>query len=278
MALDASHGEPAIILGMVRAMREAGELGEEPAVAGICADALALPFPEASFDVVVASEVLEHLVEDDKAIAELLRVLRPGGRLALSVPRRGPERVNWALSREYHEVRGGHVRIYRRRELEGALAAAGFRLLARRYRHGLHAPYWWLRCAVGVTREDHPLVSLYHRLLVWDIVARPRLPRAIDALLNPLIGKSLVLYLERRASVRGTHRRPRDLVSSILAGQCPSGMICWFPGGHADPWNHVEGGDGARSRGRERSGLGGLYLPCSPSQRRRRELARLHRC
>ncbi len=181
---------------------ETGELGEEPAClpGSVRGRTRRLPFPEASFDVVVRSRrSSEHLVEDDKAIAELLRVLRPGGRLALSVPRRGPERVNWALSREYHEVRGGHVRIYRRRELEGTLAAAGFRLLARRYRHGLHAPYWWLRCAVGVTREDHPLVSLYHRLLVWDIVARPRLTRAIDTLLNPLIGKSLVLYLERPA-------------------------------------------------------------------------------
>jgi SAM-dependent methyltransferase len=199
VALDSSDDESQTVAGMVLAMREAGELAEQPFAAALCGDALALPFATGSFDIVVASEVLEHLPNDRAAIGEVVRVLRPGGRLALSVPRRGPERVNWALSQEYHEVEGGHVRIYRRRALEALLTEAGLRLLGRTYRHGLHSPYWWLRCAVGVAREDHRLVSWYHRFLVWDIVRRPLLTRALDALLNPLIGKSLVLYLERPA-------------------------------------------------------------------------------
>jgi SAM-dependent methyltransferase len=169
-----------------------------PACAALSADALFLPFADASFDLVVASEVLEHLVDDRGAIAELTRVLRPDGRVAISVPRAGPEGLNWALSRQYHEVDGGHVRIYRRRQLLGRLEAAGLRLVRSRHRHALHSPYWWLRCAVGVSREDQRLVATYHRFLVWDIERRPRLTRALEALLNPLIGKSLVLYLERR--------------------------------------------------------------------------------
>ena len=58
-------------------------------------------------------------------MAELARVLRPGGTLAVTVPRWFPERVCWALAEEYHApaVPGGHVRIYRRRRL----AAAGGR-------------------------------------------------------------------------------------------------------------------------------------------------------
>ena len=72
-----------------------------------------LPFADGTFDRVIASEVLEHIPDDGAAMAELARVLRPGGTMAVTVPRCGPEAVNWALSDEYHDVPGGHVRIYR---------------------------------------------------------------------------------------------------------------------------------------------------------------------
>ena len=55
------------------------------------------------------------------AIAEAVRVLRPAGTLAVTVPRWWPERVCWALSDAYHQVEGGHVRIYQRRQLLGRL-------------------------------------------------------------------------------------------------------------------------------------------------------------
>ena len=51
------------------------------------------------------------------------RVLRPGGTLAVTVPRWWPERICWALSDAYHEVEGGHIRIYRRRQLLARLRA-----------------------------------------------------------------------------------------------------------------------------------------------------------
>ena len=75
---------------------------------------LRLPFADGTFDRVIASEVLEHIPDDAAAMAELARVLRPGGTMAVTVPRCGPEVVNWVLSDEYHDVPGGHVRIYRR--------------------------------------------------------------------------------------------------------------------------------------------------------------------
>ena len=59
--------------------------------------------------------------------------------------------------------------------------------------------YWWLRCAVGPAREDHRLVRAYRRLLEWEIVRAPRVMRALERLLAPLIGKSYVLYAERPA-------------------------------------------------------------------------------
>ena len=88
-------------------------------------DALHLPFADGAFDRVIASEVLEHIPDDVAAMAELARVLRPGGTMAVTVPRCGPELVNWALSDEYHDEPGGHVRIYRRSPLSARLQRAG---------------------------------------------------------------------------------------------------------------------------------------------------------
>jgi len=160
-------------------------------------DGLALPFADATFDRVIAAEVLEHVEDDRAAIAELVRVLRPGGRLAATVPRWFPERVCWALADDYHApaVEGGHVRIYRRRQLEARLRGAGLRVLGHHhYAHALHSPYWWLKCAVGVNDDGHPWVQRYHGFLVRDIFSPRPSVRRLERALNPVAGKSLVVY------------------------------------------------------------------------------------
>ena len=159
-------------------------------------DGLALPFPTASFDRIIAAEILEHVDDDLPAMAELVRVLKPGGRLAVTVPRWFPEQVCWALTADYHApaVPGGHVRIYGRRQLIRRLQAAGLTVLGGHHAHALHSPYWWLKCAVGVSDDEHPLVRRYHEFLVRDIM-RPRPSvRRLEQALNPIVGKSLVVY------------------------------------------------------------------------------------
>ncbi len=197
IAFDQDGDELAGVLDLFGAMRDAGEVptGAEADIKQ--GDALSLPFADGEFDRVVAAEVLEHIPDDTTAIAELARVLRPGGTIAVTVPRWLPERVCWALSDAYHEVEGGHVRIYTGDQLVGRLEDAGLVFEGRDHVHGLHAPYWWIKCAVGVTKDQHPLVRAYHRLLVWDIMKKPLATRLAERALNPLIGKSLVLYLRK---------------------------------------------------------------------------------
>lgn len=200
VALDAAPAELAPVKAMCAAMQAEGEAPDSGGATAVGADALRLPFADASFDCVIAAEVLEHVADDRLALGELARVLRPGGTLALSVPRAGPEALNWALSAEYHGVEGGHVRIYRLIQLLARLTASGFVPRARHHAHGLHTPYWWLRCLVGVARDHQPVVATYHRFLVWDLVEKPAWTRRLEAVLNPIIGKSLVLYCTRTAA------------------------------------------------------------------------------
>jgi SAM-dependent methyltransferase len=161
------------------------------------ADATRLPFRDASFDLVICSEVLEHVPDNHAAVAELVRVLKPGKDLVVSVPRYLPERICWALSEDYHNEPGGHIRIYRKKEIKGLLESAGLRCWGVHYKHGLHAPYWWLKCLVGHKNESNGFVNLYKKFLEWDIIEHPALTRGLEWMLNPLIAKSVVFYLRK---------------------------------------------------------------------------------
>ncbi len=156
-----------------------------------------LPFPDASFDCIIAAEVLEHLHRDDEALAEIERVLKPDGVLAVSVPRFWPEAVCWTLSEQYRDSPGGHVRIYAPGELPVKLARAGFRVFDSHFAHGLHSPYWWLKCWFGVDAEPNWIVSAYHKLLVWEMFDKPLALRLAASVLDPLAGKSEVFYARK---------------------------------------------------------------------------------
>jgi SAM-dependent methyltransferase len=196
VALDQNVADLADVEEMVAAMAAEGEIKPPAGPVTLEADALALPFEDGHFDRVIASEILEHIPDDTAAIAEIARVVRPGGTVAVSVPRRWTEQICWALSDRYHEVEGGHVRIYRGSELQRSLAGTGLVPLGRHHAHALHSPYWWLKCAVGVD-EDNALTRAYHRLLVWDMMSAPRLTRTTERVLNPVLGKSVVLYFRK---------------------------------------------------------------------------------
>lgn len=203
-AADEVVGTRATIGGMI----DAGEIPADRYVGVLRGDATRLPFADDSFDRVITSEVLEHIPADTEAIAELVRVLRPGGSFACTVPNQWPETINWRLSDEYHAPKseGGHVRIYSETELKAKLRTAGLQVVGSHHAHALHSPYWWLKCAVGPRREDSAAVNAYKRFLEWDIVKGPRSTRLAEKVLSPVLGKSLVLYAVKPPRTGGNDR------------------------------------------------------------------------
>ena len=180
------------------------QLEEKPAGNSLCVqgNALALPFADGAFDRIVCSEVMEHIHDDRGAARELARVLRPGGTIAVTVPSFFPEKINWALDSDYHAPAsvGGHVRIYRKPAIEERLRTAGLTVTGTHRAHGLHSPYWWLKCAVGPRNNDHRAVKKYREFLEWDIMERPTSTKVADRVLSPVLGKSIVFYARKQAA------------------------------------------------------------------------------
>jgi SAM-dependent methyltransferase len=134
------------------------------------ADLASLPFEDERFDAAVLGEVLEHIEDDRGALAEVARVLRPHGVLALSVPANpklyGPSDV-WA----------GHVRRYTRRELLEACSAAGFTVhrclgwgfpVSRLYHRHVYERYLDRRGPAGPERRHGPFIALVGALIQLD--------------------------------------------------------------------------------------------------------------
>lgn len=206
VGLDLSHADLLTARGRYAEFQDPNDPSRQ--VDFLRASGLRLPFGDASFDKVICAEVLEHIPDFESVLAEIHRVLKPGGTLVVSVPRFGPEWLCWQLSAAYHQVQGGHVRIFKQKDLQRAVEAAtdggrarpGLTFLSKHWAHGLHSPYWWLRCLFWGSGDAFWPVRAYHRFLVWDLMQKPRLTRILEHLLNPLIGKSVVMYFRRATS------------------------------------------------------------------------------
>jgi SAM-dependent methyltransferase len=196
VALDYAMDEVVATRAVFGAMVEADEIPEHHYVGVLRGDATRLPFADNSFDRVITSEVLEHIQNDVGALAEFVRVLKPGGTFAATVPTWLPEKVNWMLSDEYHAPKseGGHVRIYSATELKAKLRTAGLRVTGSHHAHALHSPYWWLKCAVGPRRTDSKAVNTYRKMLEWEITTQPAGMKVLERGLAPMIGKSYIVY------------------------------------------------------------------------------------
>lgn len=211
VACDLSRAELVEVRALFRAMVDEGQAPPKGMADATVGDATRLPFPDGTFDKIIASEVMEHIPDDTSALDELARVLKPGGTIAVTVPAWLSETICWTLSDEYYapKAAGGHIRIYTESRLRSLIRGAGLTPGGSHLAHALHTPYWWLKCVVGPRNDDFPLVKLYNRLLVWDIAKGPSATRFTERLLNPVLGKSLVVYARKPLASHPTRNVPR---------------------------------------------------------------------
>lgn len=155
-------------------------------------DNLQLPFQDSTFHKIICAEVLEHVPEDRAAVKEFLRVLKHGGQMAVTVPTSFTERVYAKLSHRYFRTPGGHIRIYRPRELCHILTGEGLRIYAIGFAHAFHSLFWVFRCLCGLENEQAWIPTLYQRFLHY-VVKDPRL-EWWEQTCNFLFPKSMVIY------------------------------------------------------------------------------------
>jgi SAM-dependent methyltransferase len=178
-----------------RLQRRASECGRLGAL--IHGNAFRLPFADGSFDKVICSEVMEHVHDYRGAARELARVTKPGGQLAITIPTATSENLYLRLGDDYFESPGGHIRIFRPRQLALGLAEAGLATIGVGFAHALHTPYWVLRSIAGLPRADeNPIVQLYRRFLL--LATQSRFLTRLEGVLNYCFPKSLILYAEKR--------------------------------------------------------------------------------
>jgi SAM-dependent methyltransferase len=185
-----------LVLPARRLRRRAAErrsLGEM-----IQGDTFALPFRDETFDKVICSEVMEHVHDYRAAARELARVTRPGGMVAVTIPTATSEHLYLRAGDDYFESLGGHIRIFRPRDLSLGLAQAGLATVGVGFAHALHTPYWVLRSLVGLPRADQSRLVQAYRLFLIRATASGVLQR-LERLLNYCFPKSLILYAEKRA-------------------------------------------------------------------------------
>ncbi len=161
-------------------------------------DVFRLPFPDSSFDRVICSEVMEHVHDYAGAVRELVRVMRPGGRIGITIPTASSEWFYLGLTRKYFESPGGHIRVFRPRDLAKAMARAGLDVDGVSFAHSLHTPYWMVRSILDLDDETPGPTRAFRRFLIR--ATNSKFWIRVEHILDRVWPKSLILYGTRVAT------------------------------------------------------------------------------
>jgi len=159
-------------------------------------DALRFPFPDGTFDKIICAEVIEHVVDHRKGIAELARILRRGGIIAISVPTLFTEHLYDRLSPQYFRTPGGHVRKVVPRQMARSMEENGLRVTGVGFAHAFHSPYWMLRCIFGLHDDKASIPLFYRKFLHLSLFSSPL--RLAEKACNYFFPKSIIVYAQKR--------------------------------------------------------------------------------
>ena len=159
-------------------------------------DTLNLPFENETFDRIICSEVMEHVVDDDLACRELSRVLKTSGTIAITVPTYFSEQIYDLLTYEYFTSPGGHVRKYLPKKIAAIMKSNSLEIYGIGFKHSFHTIYWLIRCVVGLHSDNHPITRVYHSFLTR--IMHSKLMKRIEGFFDYFFPKSMVLYALKR--------------------------------------------------------------------------------
>jgi SAM-dependent methyltransferase len=186
----------AAVGGLRKRAAERGSLGEM-----LQGNTFHLPFADETFDKVICSEVMEHVHDYRAAARELARVTKPDGMVAVTIPTATSENLYLRVGDDYFESPGGHIRIFRPRELAHGLASVGLATVGVGFAHALHTPYWVLRSIAGLPKADESALVRAYRLFLIRATGSWAMTR-LEKVLDYCFPKSLILYAEKRGKAR----------------------------------------------------------------------------
>jgi SAM-dependent methyltransferase len=173
----------------------------------ICGSATRLPFSDGAFDLVAAFDVIEHCDPEDAALAEVSRVLAPGGRLLMSVPA-----YEWAWT--HFDEQNHHFRRYTRGRAAAAVARNGLEIMRASYMFAGTFPLFAASRVVTRVRErgkpaaalgadDVPQLPAVSPALEALLMSATRLERRALAKWNLPFGSSVVVAARKRDMGQG---------------------------------------------------------------------------
>lgn len=164
----------------------------------ICARGEALPFHSGVFDIVICSEVIEHVQRPELILNEIHRVLKPGGALCITVPGYLTERLFGLMHPKWFEY-SGHKNVFRKGKLVSMLRDCGFEPFALKGKRGFYTYFWFFHCLVrtkynclGQPLEHHRLTNMLFSF--WKFIGKLKVSICIEQIVNKILPKSIHVY------------------------------------------------------------------------------------